>query len=369
MISLERPQEPSASDNTDLSLVIPVYNEVENLVLLHQEITAALSGRDLRYEVIFVDDGSSDGSFEALRSLAQQDARVTVIRFRRNFGQTAAFAAGFQHAGGDVVITMDADRQNDPADIPSMLDKLAEGYDVVNGWRANRKDPLLLRKLPSRIANTLIARASGVQLRDRGCSLRAFRAPVLRDIHLYGEMHRFIPEMVNFAGFSMAEVPVNHRARVAGTSKYGLSRTFRVILDLITVLFLRRYSDRPMHLLGSIGIISTAFGSSIAFYLALLKLWGAVTGGAEGFRAVRIGDRPLLMLAILLMFIGVQFLVMGLLAELVVRTYYESQDKAVYHVQHVINGDQDGEARGHRVQDGREGADSGATPVKIDVVD
>lgn len=319
----------------DLSLVIPVYNEVDNVEPLLQEITAALAQRDLDYEVVFVDDGSNDGSFAVLRNLAHQDEHVVAIRFRRNFGQTAAFAAGFNYARGDVVVTMDADRQNDPADIPALLDKVEEGYDVVNGWRVNRKDPFLFRKVPSRVANWLITRASGVRLRDRGCSLRAFRAPVLRELHLYGEMHRFIPEMVNFAGFNMAEVPVNHRSRVAGKSKYGLSRTFRVILDLITVLFLRRYSDRPMHLLGSIGIISTGFGSLIAFYLALLKLSGAITGGAEGFRAVRIGDRPLFMLAILLMVIGVQFLVMGLLAELIVRTYYESQDKAVYHVREV----------------------------------
>lgn len=346
MNSTERNERRAIAESLDLSLVIPVYNEVENVSPLFQEITEALSARDLLYEVIFVDDGSSDGSLDALRQLARQDRRVVIIRFRRNFGQTAAFAAGFRRARGEIIVTMDADRQNDPADIPALLDKLDEGYDVVNGWRVKRKDPFLFRKLPSLIANTIIARASGVRLRDRGCSLRAFRAPVLHEVHLYGEMHRFIPEMVSSAGFSMAEVPVSHRSRVAGQSKYGLSRTFRVILDLITVLFLRRYSDRPMHLLGSIGIISTAIGSVIAAYLAFLKLWGAVTGGAAGFRAVRIGDRPLLMLAVLLVFIGAQFLVMGLLAELVVRTYYESQDKSVYHVQQVItqaNADEAGE--------------------------
>ncbi|HZD10850.1 MAG TPA: glycosyltransferase family 2 protein [Candidatus Binatia bacterium] len=349
MTSVESTSRRAAPVTRDLSLVIPVFNEAENVQPLLQEITAALATRDASYEVIFVDDGSHDGSYEALRKLAQEDAHVVVIRFRRNFGQTAAFAAGFRHASGDVIVTLDADRQNDPADIPALLHKLDEGYDVVNGWRANRKDPFLLRKLPSRVANALIAWASGVHLRDRGCSLRAFRAPVLNELHLYGEMHRFIPEMVNFAGFRMAEVPVNHRLRTAGQSKYGLSRTFRVILDLITVLFLRRYSDRPMHLLGGIGIISTGLGSLIALYLALLKLWGAVTGGAAGFRAVRIGDRPLLMLAILLMFIGVQFLVMGLLAELIVRTYYESQGKAVYHVQEVLaHADGAEEGAGHR---------------------
>lgn len=329
----------------DLSLVVPVYNEVENLRPLLDEIRETFGSRDLDYEIVFVDDGSSDGSFSVLQALAQEDGRVVVIRFRRNFGQTAAFAAGFSHATGRVIVTMDADRQNDPADIPALLNKLDEGYDVVNGWRQKRKDALL-RKLPSRIANGLIAHASGVRLHDRGCSLRAFRAPVVEQLHLYGEMHRFIPEMVNFAGFSMAEVPVSHRARVAGSSKYGLSRTFRVVLDLITVLFLRRYSDRPMHLLGGIGIISCGLGSLLGGYLALLKLWGAVTGGLAGFRAVRIGDRPLLMLAILLIFIGIQFLVMGLLAELIVRTYYESQDKRVYHVQRIVRQPQAAGAEG-----------------------
>jgi glycosyltransferase involved in cell wall biosynthesis len=320
----------------DLSVVVPVYNEVENLRPLLEEIRSALAERDFDYEVIFVDDGSTDGSFARLEELAAADPHVVVIRFRRNFGQTAAFAAGFHHAAGRVIVTMDADRQNDPADIPALLDKLEEGHDVVNGWRQNRQDPFLLRKVPSKIANALIARSSGVHLHDRGCSLRAFRAPVVEQIHLYGEMHRFIPEMVNFAGFSMAEVPVNHRPRVAGASKYGISRTFRVILDLITVLFLRNYGDRPMHLLGGIGIISGGLGSLFGGYLVALKLWGGLTGGLEGFRDVRIGNRPLLMLAVLLVFIGIQFLVMGLLAELMVRTYYESQNKPVYHLREIV---------------------------------
>jgi hypothetical protein len=231
---------------------------------------------------------------------------------------------------------MDADRQNDPADIPDLLAKLHEGYDVVNGWRQDRQDAFLSRKLPSAIANWFIAATTGLHLHDRGCSMRAFRHYVVRDLHLYGEMHRFIPEMVNFAGFSMAEVPVKHRARVAGISKYGLSRTFRVILDLITILFLRRYSDRPMHLFGSLGLISGGLGTFIGLYLVALKLWAGIVGGAAGFRSVQIGERPLLQLAILLVIIGVQFLVMGLIAELNVRTYYESQNKSVYYVQEII---------------------------------
>jgi glycosyltransferase involved in cell wall biosynthesis len=323
----------------DLSLVIPVYNEVDNLRPLHEEIKIALAGDALSYEVIFVDDGSQDGSGALLAKLAQEDPRVVAIRFRRNFGQTAAFAAGFHHARGNVIVTLDADRQNDPADIPALLAKLDEGYDVVNGWRVDRQDPLLLRRLPSRLANFLIARSSGVRLHDRGCSLRAFRAPVVAELHLYGEMHRFIPEMSSFAGFSLAEVPVSHRPRVAGDSKYGLSRTFRVILDLITVLFLRRYSDRPMHLLGGIGIIAGGLGGFIGLYLTLLKIWGGIRGGWQGFHAVQIGDRPLLLLAALLILIGIQFLLMGLLAELIVRTYYESQGKPVYYVRDVISRD------------------------------
>ena len=320
----------------DLSLVIPVYNEVENLHPLWQEIVAALADRDLDYEIIFVDDGSDDGSFALLQELAAADPRVMAIRFRRNFGQTAAFAAGFRQAAGEVIVTMDADRQNDPADIPALLSRLEEGYDVVNGWRQERHDSFFLRRLPSRIANTLIARSSGVHLHDRGCSLRAFRVSVVDELHLYGEMHRFIPEMVNFAGFTMAEVPVSHRPRMAGTSKYGLSRTFRVLLDLVTVLFLRSYSDRPMHLLGGIGIVSALAGFLLAGYLAFTKIWAGITGGWAAFHAVQIGDRPLLTLGVLLISLGVQFVVMGLLAELIVRTYYESQGKPVYHIREVV---------------------------------
>jgi glycosyltransferase involved in cell wall biosynthesis len=320
----------------DLTLVIPVFNEVENLRPLVEEICDALAEEQLRYEIIFIDDGSRDGSFELVYDLHNEYPQIGVIRFRRNFGQTAAFAAGFDNAQGQVVVTMDADRQNDPADIPLLLAKLNEGYDVVNGWRQNRQDSLILKKLPSFMANQLIARTTGLKLHDRGCSLRAFRVEVVRDIRLYGEMHRFIPELANAAGYSMSEVPVHHRPRVAGTSKYGLSRTFRVILDLITIQFLRRYSARPMHLFGGLGIFSSALGILAALYLAGIKIWAGIQGGLEGFRNERIGDRPLLMLSVLLIILGVQFLVMGLLAELVVRTYYESQDKPVYFVEKFV---------------------------------
>jgi len=329
----------------DLSLVIPVYNEVENLRPLLDEITTALQNEPISYEVIFIDDGSSDGSGELLYELHAADPHVIGIRFRRNHGQTAAFAAGFNHARGRYILTMDADRQNDPADIPQMVAKLEEGFDVVNGWRQNRQDPFLFRKLPSFLANRLIARLSEVPLKDRGCSLRIFRAEVVKELKLYGEMHRFIPEMVSFAGFSMAEVPVNHRARVAGDSKYGLSRTFRVIVDLMTILFLRKYSDRPMHLFGMLGVSFGGGGVLLGFYLIWLKIWSGIQAGmgdfSEGFQAMEIGERPLLLLAVLLVILGTQFLVMGLIAELMVRTYYETQDKTVYYIRDIV-GSQEG---------------------------
>jgi glycosyltransferase involved in cell wall biosynthesis len=320
----------------DLSIVIPVYNEVENLRPLVQEITQTFDGSGKLYEIILVDDGSDDGSFQIAVDLHQEYSHVGVVRFRRNFGQTAAFSAGFSYAQGKVIVTIDADRQNDPADIPLLLEKLESGSDLVNGWRKDRQDGFLFRKVPSILANGLITWATGLKLHDRGCSLRAFRVEVVRDLRLYGEMHRFIPELASAAGFTMTEVPVNHRPRTAGESKYGISRTFRVLLDLITILFLRRYSARPMHLFGGVGIISGTIGFIMGAYLAWIKIWAGITGGSEGFRSVRIGDRPLLMLAVLLIILGVQFLVMGLLAELVVRTYYESQDKPVYYIREEI---------------------------------
>lgn len=316
----------------DLTLIIPVLNEVENLRPLVQEIVATLDNEPLNYEVIFIDDGSNDGSYEMMEKLHREYPQVGAIRFRRNFGQTAAFAAGFDFAQGQVIVTIDADRQNDPADIPLLISKLNEGYDVVNGWRQKRQDGFLLRKVPSYFANRIIAQATGVSLHDRGCSLRAYNVEVARDMHLYGEMHRFIPELASAAGFKMAEVPVSHRARTAGQSKYGISRTFRVVLDLLTILFLSRYSARPMHLFGGVGIISACLGVVFGLYLAFIKIWAGIQGGIEGFRSVRIGDRPLLMLAVLLVILGVQFLVMGLLAELIVRTYYESQNKPIYYI-------------------------------------
>jgi dolichol-phosphate mannosyltransferase len=318
-------------------VVIPVLDEAENLEPLVEEIITSMADQSLVYEIVLIDDGSTDNSFDQILELHARYPQVGAIRFRRNFGQTAAFAAGFDYARGRVIITMDADRQNDPADIPLLTDSLNEGFDVVNGWRKNRQDGFFFRKLPSKIANWFIAKTTGVKLHDRGCSLRAFRYEVVTELRLYGEMHRFIPELASAAGFSMTEVPVNHRPRRAGRSKYGISRTFRVVLDLMTILFLRRYSARPMHLFGGLGIILSSLGMLIGLYLAGIKIWAGIQDGAEGFRSVRIGDRPLLSLAILLIILGVQFLVMGLLAELVVRTYHESQGKPVYHIQEIVS--------------------------------
>lgn len=326
----------------DLSLVIPVYNEVESLRPLTAEIHAALDDLGINYEIIFIDDGSSDGSFALLQQLHGEDGRIAIIRFRRNHGQTAAFAAGFDHAKGRFIVTLDADGQNDPADIPKLYAKIqaSDEYDVVNGWRENRQDALLMRKIPSRIANKLIATTSGVHLHDRGCSMRMFRAEVVAELHLYGEMHRFIPEMCSFAGFKLTEEPVNHRVRAAGVSKYGISRTFRVIVDLFTILFLRKYSDRPMHLFGNIGFPMSALGFLILFSLGMTKIWAGISGGRDGFHAYQIGERPLLLLGVLFVILGVQFIALGLIAELIVRTYYETQGKPVYYIREIVESEE-----------------------------
>jgi len=287
---------------------------------MNSEITGVLGNMKMDYEIIYIDDGSTDRSFEILSSLREQDERIKIIQFRRNFGQTAGLAAGFDHASGDVIVTMDSDRQNDPNDIPMMLDKINEGYDLVSGWRFDRQDAWLSRKLPSKLANGLISKITGVKLHDYGCSLKAFRKDVVENIRLYGEMHRFIPAIASWMGVRIAEVKVNHRARVAGTSKYGISRTFRVILDLITVKFLLQYSARPIHFFGGIGLASGVLGFLIAFVMLIQKF----------IFDVPMGDRPLLLLSVLLMFIGLQFITFGLLGELMTRTYHEAQNKPVY---------------------------------------
>lgn len=309
-----------------LSIVLPVYNEEDNIVELHNEIAAVLDEMEGQSEIIYVDDGSNDSTLEKLRQLHKSDDRAVVIEFRRNFGQTAAMAAGFEFARGEVVVAMDADRQNDPADIPKLLAKIGEGYDLVSGWRYDRKDGYLLRLLPSKIANKLISWATDVKLHDYGCSLKAFRYDVVKQISLYGEMHRFIPALASAVGVSIAEVKVNHRPRIAGQSKYGISRTFRVILDLITVKFLLRFSSKPLQFFGSFGLISGFIGFSICLFLTVEKL----------FYQVPMSDRPLLLLGILLLFIGLQFITVGLLAELMTRTYHEAQDKPIYTIRNLL---------------------------------
>ncbi len=310
-----------------ISIVAPVYNEEESLGHLHEQIAEALDPLDLEAEIILVNDGSRDGTEDVLDALAAKDDRVVAVHLRRNFGQSPAMAAGFDQATGDAVIAMDADLQNDPADIPMLLDKLREGYDVVSGWRVDRKDKWLTRRLPSSVANWLISTITGVHLHDYGCSLKAYRREVLADVKLYGDMHRFIPALAHWAGGRITEVPVNHHARQYGVSKYGLGRAFRVILDLITVKFLLSYSTKPIQVFGPWGLGSGFVGCMICLYLAVVKF---------GF-GQDIGTRPLLLVGILLIFMGGQFITLGLLAELQARTYYESVGRPVYALRRVVD--------------------------------
>ncbi len=308
-----------------ISVVIPIYNEEENLPLLYEELTGVMKSLACSYEILFVDDGSSDTSLTILQSLQESDPRVVVVQFRRNFGQTAAMSAGFDYSSGDVIITMDGDLQNDPSDIPRFLEKIEEGYDVVTGWRHERKDKFLSRRLPSIIANKIISWTTGVALHDYGCTLKAFRREVIKNIRLYGEMHRFIPAIASGMGISFTEIKVNHRARRFGTSKYGISRTIRVVLDLITVKFLLSYATRPIQIFGLLGVISGTAGFLIALIMTIQRQ----------FFAVPLSDRPLLLLAIVLIFIGIQFVSIGLIGELQARTYHEAQEKPVYYVKEV----------------------------------
>jgi len=311
----------------DISVVLPTYNEVENVGPMVDEIITALEPFGRTFEIVFVDDGSRDGTIEKLRELAAKDERIRVVLFRRNFGQTAAMAAGLDFARGEAIITMDADRQNDPADIPQMIEKMEEGFDLVCGWRHQRQDGFLLRRLPSIIANKIISATTDVSLHDYGCTLKCFKRSVAKNITLYGEMHRFIPAIASWMGVSIYEMPVNHRARTAGESKYGISRTFRVILDLITVKFLLSYSSRPLQLFGAFGMVCGGVGFFLCAIMSVQRL----------FFGVPLADRPLLLLAVLLVFMGLQFITIGLLAEVQMRTYHESQRKPIYTVKEVVN--------------------------------
>jgi glycosyltransferase involved in cell wall biosynthesis len=310
----------------DLSVVIPIHNESPNLRRLYDELTEILSAWGRPYELVIVDDGSTDDSFRILAEIHNGDPRVRVIRFRRNFGQTAAFSAGFAQARGRIIVTSDGDLQNDPRNIPEMVTRLEQGADIVCGWRKHRKDTFLTRRLPSIVANRLISQATGVRLHDYGCSLKAFRAEIVKPLRLYGEMHRFIPAIASELGVTIDEVVVNHRPRVHGSSKYGLSRTVRVILDLLTVKYLLSYSKRPLQIFGLVGLGMGALGLVVLTWLALVKYVGH-----QG-----IGDRPLLLFGILLVFTGVQLVTLGLLAEMQARTYHESQGKPTYVIREVL---------------------------------
>ena len=333
----------TTNPSLDLSIVLPVYNEAGSLPGLIPELTAVLGQLGHSYEIVAVDDGSSDDSVAILRRLQEQESHLRIVQFRRNFGQTAAFAAGFDYARGAIIVTIDADGQNDPADIPRLLEVMEEGdYDLVSGWRQNRREPFLTRKLPSMIANWLIANASDVRLHDRGCSLKALRRDLVKQMHLYGELHRFIPEIASQIGARVAEVVVNDRPRKVGQSKYGaLSRTPRVILDLLTVSFLLSFSSRPMQLFGTVGLLSSGIGGLILMYLAGTKIVNGLLYGEEAYRAFRVGSNPWTMLAVLLAVVGIQFLMMGLLGEILTRTYHETQDKPIYVVRQVLEGEQE----------------------------
>jgi glycosyltransferase involved in cell wall biosynthesis len=302
----------------DLSVIIPVLDEEENVVKLYDTLASVLSKLGKYYEIIFVDDGSTDKTAELLTNL--NDRHLTVIQLRRRFGQTAAMSAGFDYAHGEIIITMDGDLQNDPNDIPKMLEKIDEGYDLVSGWRKNRQDKFTTRVFPSRIANWLIGEITGVKLHDYGCCLKAYHRDIIKNLKLYGEMHRFIPALASWYGAKIVEIPVNHYPRKFGKSKYSLSRISRVILDLITVKFLLSFATKPLQIFGLIGLGSFSLGGLICGYLSYVKL---VLGQ-------NIGSRPLLLLGVVLLMAGIQFITLGLLAEMIARTYYESQNKPIY---------------------------------------
>ncbi len=325
-------QKIKTSDNNhsdikkELSIVIPVYNESGNLLELYERILKVLETLNKDYEIIFINDGSQDDSLDVLKNIQKNNERIVIINFRRNFGQTAAFAAGFDHASGDMIVTMDSDLENSPEDIPKLLTRIEEGYDLVSGWRINRKDNYLLRILPSKIANYIISFICGIKLHDYGCSLKAYRSEILQNIQLYGEMHRFIPALASIMGISAVEIPVEHVKRTKGKSNYTILRFVKVILDLILIKFLLNYTSRPFHIFGFLGISSFSIGFIVALYLSVLKI----------FFEVSLSARPLLLMSVVLIIFGIQLITMGLLSELIIRNYYESQNKTVYIVKEVI---------------------------------
>ena len=312
----------------DLSVVVPIYNEVESLGTLINAIADSVKDTSLNYEIICVDDGSSDGSTQLLTDIARQRSDLKAVILRRNYGQTPAMAAGFQCADGKVIITLDGDLQNDPADIPILLAKLEEGYDLVSGWRKKRQDAALTRLLPSKIANWLIGKVTGVRIHDYGCSLKAYRAELIADMNLYGELHRFLPALAFIEGARITEIPVRHHARRFGQSKYGLGRTIRVVMDLFTIFFMKKFLTRPMHVFGLWGMISFALGIATGLYLTIIKF----------VFQQDIGSRPLLIFAVLLVLTGIQLFCFGLVTELLMRTYHESQRRPIYRIRDIVGG-------------------------------
>ncbi len=315
------------SNELRISVVVPIKDEFESLTHLVDAIAETLKSAELTYEIICVDDGSTDGTTDLLKQLARNRQDLKGVILRRNYGQTAAMAAGFRHARGEVVVTMDGDLQNDPADIPMLLAKMEEGYDLVSGWRKDRQDAALTRLLPSKVANHLIGLVTGVKLHDYGCSLKAYRSELIADMNLYGELHRFLPALASIEGARITEMPVRHHARRFGKSKYGLWRTFRVSMDMLTIWFMQKFLTKPMHVFGLFGLVSLVLGTAIGLHLTFLKI----------FFGASIGNRPLLILCIVLLLAGVQLFSFGLLAELLMRTYHESQGRPIYRVREVVS--------------------------------
>ena len=322
-----------------LSIVIPIHNEEHSLLPLYDRLTIVLEKVQRPYEILFVDDASTDKSFELLANLVETDGNLKVIRLRRNFGQTAALSAGFHEAKGEVIIAMDGDLQHAPEDIPALLQKIDEGFDIASGWRKNRVDNAILRKIPSRIANWLMAKASGMELRDFGTTFKAYKAEVLKDVNLYGELHRFIPALASFYGARVVEVPIRNTPRAAGDSHYGIGRTFRVLFDILTIKFLLKYMTRPMHFFGSLGLAGTTLGGAIMLYLAVIKLLG---------NEIVIEHGPLMVAGALLLLAGLMMFSTGLLGEMMMRTYFESQDRRIYAVREILTRKQRGVAGGTR---------------------
>jgi glycosyltransferase involved in cell wall biosynthesis len=322
-----------------LSIVIPIHNEEHSILPLYDRLTAVLEPLQRPYEILFVDDASNDRSFELLANLVETDGHLKVIRLRRNFGQTAALSAGFHESKGDIIIAMDGDLQHAPEDIPALLQKIDEGFDIASGWRKNRVDNAIMRKIPSRIANWLMAKASGVPLKDFGTTFKAYRAEVLKDVNLYGELHRFIPALASFYGARVVEVPIRNVPRASGDSHYGIGRTFRVLFDIITIKFLLKYMTRPMHFFGTLGLAGTGFGGAIMFYLAVKKLLGA---------DIIIEHGPLMVAGALLLLAGLMMFSTGLIGEMMMRTYFESQDRRIYAVREILCRKQRGVAGGAR---------------------